>query len=101
MAGHIIECGTQATGGNYAFFNEIPRLTRPGYPIAEVAADGTCAITKHPNIDGAVTVEAVTAQLLYEIGDARYAGPDVTTRPDSIRFAQSWSRPCGGERRPG
>ncbi|MEO6957952.1 MAG: acyclic terpene utilization AtuA family protein, partial [Antricoccus sp.] len=89
VAGHIIECGTQATGGNYAFFDEIPQLIRPGYPIAEVAADGSCVITKHPHTDGAVTVETVTAQLLYEIGDARYPGPDVTTRLDSIRLAQA------------
>jgi hypothetical protein len=85
VAGHVIECGPQATGGNYAFFRELPSLDKPlGFPIAEVFADGTSVITKHPGTAGAVTVGTVTAQLLYEIGGARYAGPDVTTRFDTI-----------------
>jgi hypothetical protein len=88
VAGHIIECGPQATGGNYSFFTEIPDLTRPGFPIAEVAADGSSVITKHPGHGGAVTVGTVTAQLLYEIGEAAYANPDVTARFDSIRLHQ-------------
>jgi hypothetical protein len=88
VAGHVIECGPQATGGNYAFFTEIADLTRPGFPIAEVHADGTAVITKHPGTGGAVTVGTVTAQLLYEIGGARYAGPDVTARFDTIELAQ-------------
>jgi hypothetical protein len=83
-AGHVIECGAQATGGNYAFFDEIADLRRPGFPIAEVAADGSSVITKHEGTGGAVTVGTVTAQLLYEIAGARYAGPDVTTRFDTI-----------------
>ena len=87
-AGHVIECGPQATGGNYAFFPELPDLDKPlGFPIAEVRADGSSVITKHPGTGGAVTVGTVTAQLLYEIGGARYAGPDVTARFDSIRLA--------------
>ena len=85
-AGHVIECGCQATGGNFAFFTEIPRLYRPGFPIAEIAADGSSVITKHDGTDGAVTVDTVAAQLLYEITGARYAGPDVTTRLDSIEL---------------
>jgi hypothetical protein len=85
VAGHVIECGPQATGGNYAFFRELPGLDRPlGFPIAEVYADGSSVITKHPGTGGAVTPGTVTAQLLYEIGGARYAGPDVTTRFDTI-----------------
>ncbi|MCE1178406.1 MAG: DUF1446 domain-containing protein [Micrococcales bacterium] len=88
VAGHIIECGTQATGGNYAFFTEIPDLTRPGYPIAEIEADGSFTVTKHPGTGGAVTVDTVTSQLLYEIQGERYAGPDVTTRLDSVRLTQ-------------
>ena len=88
VAGHVLECGTQATGGNYAFFGSIPDLRRPGFPIAELHADGSCVITKHPGTGGAVTVGTVTAQLLYEIGGARYAGPDVTTRFDTIALAQ-------------
>jgi len=86
-AGHVIECGTQATGGNYAFFREIADLRRPGFPIAEVHADGSSVITKHPGTGGEVSVGTVTAQLLYEIGGARYAGPDVTTRFDTIALA--------------
>ncbi len=82
-AGHVLECGTQATGGNYAFFTELGNLDRPGFPVAEIEADGSSTITKHPGTGGAVTVGTVTAQLLYEIGGARYAGPDVTTRLDT------------------
>ena len=89
VAGHIIECGTQATGGNYAFFREIPDLTRPGFPIAEIHADGSSVITKHPGTGGAVTIGTVTAQLLYEIGGARYAGPDVTARFDTIALTEA------------
>ena len=90
-AGHVIECGTQATGGNFSGFTGLPAgtdLIRPGFPIAEVFADGTSVITKHPGTGGAVTVDTVTAQLLYEIGGARYAGPDVTTRFDTLTLAQ-------------
>jgi hypothetical protein len=84
VAGHVIECGPQATGGNYAFFTELPDPGRLGFPIAEIDADGSAVITKHPGTGGAVTVETVTAQLLYEIGGPRYLGPDVTSRFDSI-----------------
>lgn len=83
-AGHVIECGTQATGGNFARFTEIADLAHPGFPIAEIRHDGSAVITKHDRTGGAVTVDTVTAQLLYEIGGARYAGPDVTTRFDTV-----------------
>src|SRR6478752_6427245 len=86
VAGHIIECGPQATGGNYAFFDEIPDARHPGFPIAELRADGSAVITKHEGTGGEVTVGTVTAQLLYEIGGARYAGPDVTARFDTIEL---------------
>jgi hypothetical protein len=85
-AGHVIECGTQATGGNFARFTEIADLLHPGFPIAEVFEDGSSVITKHDGTGGAVTRDTVTAQLLYEIGGARYAGPDVTTRFDTIQL---------------
>jgi Acyclic terpene utilisation family protein AtuA len=85
-AGHVIECGAQATGGNYAFFTQIPDLRRPGFPIAEVFADGSSVITKHPGTGGAVTVGTVTAQLLYEVAGPRYAGPDATLRLDSVQL---------------
>ncbi|MEZ0068279.1 hypothetical protein ABIA32_004303 [Streptacidiphilus sp. MAP12-20] len=85
VAGHVLECGTQATGGNYSFFREIPGgLGHPGFPLAEIHADGSAVITKHPGTGGAVTTETVTAQLLYETGPARYAGPDVTARLDTV-----------------
>ena len=87
VAGHVIECGAQATGGNYAFFTDIDDLTHPGFPLAEVRSDGSSVITKHPGTGGAVTVGTVTAQLLYEITGARYANPDVTLRVDTIELA--------------
>ena len=88
VAGHIIECGAQATGGNYAFFQEVPGLEHPGFPIAEVAADGSSVITKHPGHGGLVSVGTVTAQLLYEIGGPEYFNPDVTARFDTIKLEQ-------------
>ncbi|HPZ95682.1 MAG TPA: acyclic terpene utilization AtuA family protein [Mycobacterium sp.] len=86
-AGHVIECGTQTTGGNYSFFTEVADLSHPGFPIAEVHADGSSVITKHPGTGGQVSVSTVTAQLLYEITGARYANPDVTARFDTIDLA--------------
>ena len=88
VAGHVLECGTQATGGNFSFFTEID-VRHPGFPIAELQADGSGVITKHPGTGGAVTVETVTAQLLYETSGARYAGPDVTARLDTLRLRQT------------
>ncbi|OKJ05664.1 acyclic terpene utilization AtuA family protein [Kitasatospora sp. CB01950] len=86
VAGHVLECGAQATGGNYAFFAEhaAGSLDRPGFPLAELHADGSSVITKHPGTGGAVTVETVTAQLLYETAGPRYLGPDVTARLDTV-----------------
>lgn len=88
VAGHIIECGTQATGGNYSFFTEIADMSRPGFPIAEIEADGSSVITKHEGTSGAVSVGTVTAQLLYEITGGRYANPDVTARIDTASVSQ-------------
>lgn len=89
VAGHVLECGTQATGGNYAFFHEGGRNVRhPGFPLAEIHEDGGCVITKHTGTGGFVDVGTVTAQLLYETGGARYAGPDVTARLDTVRLTQ-------------
>ncbi len=88
VAGHIIECGAQATGGNYAFFQEVPGLEHPGFPIAEIAEDGSSVITKHEGQGGLVSVGTVTAQLLYEIGSPEYLNPDVTARFDTITLTQ-------------
>lgn len=87
-AGHIIECGAQATGGNYSFFTEIERPVRPGFPIAELRPDGSSVITKHEGTAGAVTVDTVTAQLLYEIGQPAYLNPDVVARFDTVTLRQ-------------
>ena len=89
VAGHVIECGPQATGGNYSFLDEITDRRYPGFPIAEVARDGSSVITKHPGTGGLVSVGTVTAQLLYEIAAPEYANPDVTAHFDSIELAQA------------
>ncbi|WP_416902081.1 acyclic terpene utilization AtuA family protein [Micromonospora echinospora] len=89
VAGHLIECGAQVTGGNFSFFTELPDGgRRPGFPVAELHPDGSSVITKHPGTGGAVTVETVTAQLLYEIGGPDYLGPDVVTRLDTVALHQ-------------
>jgi hypothetical protein len=88
VAGHIIECGAQCTGGNYSFFQEVPGLEHPGFPIAEMRPDGSFSITKHPGTGGLVSVGTVTAQLLYEIAGPDYVNPDVTARFDTIRLSQ-------------
>jgi Acyclic terpene utilisation family protein AtuA len=87
VAGHVTECGIQATGGNFSFFTEVPDLTYAGFPLAEIHADGSAVITKHPGTGGQVTVDTVTAQLLYEVTGARYANPDVTARMDTIELS--------------
>jgi len=94
VAGHLIECSAQVTGGNYSFFHEIEGRNdvgggaRFGFPWADVAADGSCVIGKHDGTGGVVNVETVTSQLLYEIGGPEYLGPDVTARFDSIDVEQ-------------
>lgn len=89
VAGHVIECGAQTTGGNYSFFEEIPDLALPpGFPIAEIDRDGSAVITKHPGTGGLVSVGTVTAQLLYEIGGPSYANPDAVAEFDTIRLEQ-------------
>ncbi len=87
VAGHVIECGPQATGGNYSFLDEVTDRRYPGFPIAEVAADGSSVITKHPGTGGLVSVGTVTAQLLYEIAAPAYLGPDCTTHFDSVELS--------------
>ncbi len=89
VAGHVLECGAQATGGNYAFFREVPGLEHPGFPLAEMYADGSAIITKHPGTGGLVSVGTVTAQLLYEIDGPLYFNPDAVARFDTIRLDQA------------
>jgi hypothetical protein len=88
VAGHVIECGAQATGGNYSFFADVPGMVRPGFPWAEIAADGSSVIGKHDGTGGEVSIGTVTSQLLYEIAGPAYLGPDVTARFDTVRLDQ-------------
>ena len=89
VAGHVLECGTQATGGNFSGFRSLPHDGKPlGFPLAEIAADGSCVITKQDGTGGAVTVDTVTAQLVYEIQSTQYLGPDVTTLLDTAQLTQ-------------
>ena len=95
VAGHVIECSGQATGGNYSFFHEIDGYTdiagkaRFGFPWADVAEDGSFVVGKHEGTGGVVNVETITSQLLYEIGSPAYLGPDVTARFETIQLEQS------------
>ena len=84
LAGHVLECGAQVTGGNYSFFQEIEQPLHPGYPIAEIEEDGSFVVTKHPGTGGQVSLGTVTAQLLYEIDRPAYLNPDVITHFDSV-----------------
>ncbi len=88
VAGHVIECGTQATGGNYAFFTEIPDMLNVGFPWAEIAENGDAVIGKHDGTGGQVSIGTITSQLLYEIAGPEYFGPDVTTRFDTIELSE-------------
>jgi hypothetical protein len=96
VAGHLLECGAQATGGNFSLYADLldspgadpGLLDHVGFPLAEVAADGSCVITKHPGTGGAVTVATVTEQLLYECTGIAYGGPDVVSRFDTVVLAQ-------------
>jgi len=88
VAGHVLECGAQATGGNYSFFREVPGLQHPGFPIAEMHQDGSFVVTKHEGTGGLVSPGTVTAQLLYEIAGERYMNPDVVARFDTIHLEQ-------------
>jgi hypothetical protein len=89
IAGHILECGAQCTGGNFSRWWEVPDLWNVGYPIVEAGEDGTFAVTKHAGTGGMVTVDTVAEQLLYEMATpAEYLTPDVVADFTTIRLAQ-------------
>lgn len=90
VAGHILECGTQCTGGNYDRWESVPDLADIGYPIVEVSSDGSFVVTKKEGTGGLVDVGTVTAQLLYELGEPeRYLTPDVVADFTSIQLEQA------------
>ena len=87
IAGHVLECGAQASGGNLTDWNRVPDLANVGYPIAEVSGDGTVVITKHEGTGGEVSIASVSEQLLYEMGRPDgYITPDVVADFTSIRL---------------
>jgi hypothetical protein len=94
IAGHILECGAQCTGGNFSRWWEVPDLWNVGYPLVEASEDGSFVVTKHPGTGGMVTVDTVSEQLLYEMGPpAGYVTPDVVADFTSIRL-----EPAGDDR---
>ncbi|KAH7143489.1 hypothetical protein EDB81DRAFT_795779 [Dactylonectria macrodidyma] len=89
VAGHLIECGCYVTGGNFCGFKSIEKPYLHGYPIAEISADGSCEITMHDGSNGAVTVDSVKAQLLYEIQGSEYLNPDVVAHLSNAVVSES------------
>ncbi|HWE43819.1 MAG TPA: acyclic terpene utilization AtuA family protein, partial [Gemmatimonadaceae bacterium] len=89
IAGHIIECGAQCSGGNCLYdWKSIPDMANVGYPLVEASPDGSFVVTKHPNTGGRVSVPTVTEQLVYEMGDPHaYITPDVIADFTSIHLA--------------
>ncbi len=94
IAGHIIECGAQCSGGNFSNWEEVPDLANIGYPIIEAYPDGTFVVTKSESSGGLVSIDTVSEQLLYEMGNPEaYITPDVTAFFTSINLeAESENR---------
>ena len=89
VAGHIIECGTQCTGGNHIHWKQVPNMARMGYPIIEASPDGSFVVTKHEGTGGLVNLETVTSQLVYEMEDpANYLTADCIADFTSIQMEQ-------------
>ncbi len=90
VAGHIVECGAQCTGGNFTAWREVPDMARIGYPIIEASADGSFFITKHEGTGGLIDRRTIVHQLLYEMGDPkRYLGPDCTADFTSAQIEEA------------
>jgi hypothetical protein len=89
VAGHILECGAQCSGGNFSDWRRVPDLARVGYPVVEASPDGSFVVTKHEGTGGLIDIQTVTSQLVYEMGDPRcYIGPDVIADFTSIRLEE-------------
>ena len=92
VAGHILECGAQCSGGNYTDWRAVPDLAMVGYPVVEAAPDGSFVVTKHDGTGGLVTLDTVRHQLVYEMGDpGRYLGPDCVADFTSVKLTDEGS----------